>query len=313
MLWLARTFILPAGMYGCQVWSTKWLTPSMCEKTTVHKRMMGVMKRCLQVRHSVSNWCVLREVGCKPMCFYWFRCVMRFWNSLIDTNSTLIREVVKADLALADRRVDSWSFDVLKGLKWLPAADALRFSNDIKNRRNLNLDDVVKCWLSTCNTFVQNMSSGQVTDPDVCHRKLVTYQQWFAHDGNNCDFQKVAQYLKGDIRSSKVVALARFRLSAHHLFVEVGRWHGVKFEERVCDHVDCRHNKEVQNEEHALFRCGMTAELRTRFPQLFAGDAQHSMQSFWQKDIKAIASYVTCCMAVYDRHHFERFGVGAVG
>jgi hypothetical protein len=35
--------------------------------------------------------------------FYWFRCIIRFWNSLLSSNNPLLEKVVQADLLIANR------------------------------------------------------------------------------------------------------------------------------------------------------------------------------------------------------------------
>lgn len=193
----------------------------------------------------------------------------------------------------------------MKALRWLPTEDGLRFHNDLCGRRQINIDEVMKSWMNRCVAYVHDLSAGDMRDDDAEHRKLITYRQLFASPA--CDFNKPASYLRTDIRGNKVAALARFRLSAHHLLVEVGRWQGSRYSARLCDAPNCNHRHEVQDEEHVVFRCGMTAELRSHFPHLFQADSVQSMQSFWQQDIKAVASYITCCMSIFDRQYAERF------
>jgi hypothetical protein len=38
-----------------------------------------------------------------PIFFYWFRCIIRFWNSLLSSNNPLLEKVVRADLLIANR------------------------------------------------------------------------------------------------------------------------------------------------------------------------------------------------------------------
>ena len=53
-----------------------------------------------------------RETGQMPIFFYWFRCTIRFWNSLLSSNNPLLEKFVRADLLLANRRV-TWTYQVL--------------------------------------------------------------------------------------------------------------------------------------------------------------------------------------------------------
>jgi len=73
----------------------------------------------LGVKQSANTHCLLRETGQLPICFYWLRCVARFWNSLLTTNNTLLSTVNEADLRLAHRK-GSWVLEVLSALHEMP-------------------------------------------------------------------------------------------------------------------------------------------------------------------------------------------------
>jgi hypothetical protein len=45
---------------------------------------------------------MLRETGQMPILFYWFRCIIQFWNSLLSSNNPLLEKVVRADLLIAN-------------------------------------------------------------------------------------------------------------------------------------------------------------------------------------------------------------------
>ena len=83
MLWLFQVFAyLTAGLYGCRAWATSSLTYDSSKITSTHVLHLGFLKRLLGVKKSTDTHCVLRETGQMPIFFYWFRCIIRFWNSL---------------------------------------------------------------------------------------------------------------------------------------------------------------------------------------------------------------------------------------
>ena len=102
MLWLFQVFALTAGIYGCQVWATSSLTYDSSKITPTHVLHLGFLKRLLGVKKSTDTHCVLRETGQMPIFFYWFRCIIRFWNSLHSSNNPLLEKVVQADLLIAN-------------------------------------------------------------------------------------------------------------------------------------------------------------------------------------------------------------------
>jgi len=78
----------------------------------LQKRHLCSLRRILGVKNSTTNWAVLRECGQKPLQFFWFRASIRFFNSMLDSNSETLRRVLKADLHLASFDSSCWSAQV---------------------------------------------------------------------------------------------------------------------------------------------------------------------------------------------------------
>ena len=104
MLWVFQVFALSAGLFGCQVWATNTLSLASSTKTKAHIHHVCFLKMLLGVKKSTNTHCLLRETGQMPLYFYWFRCVVRFWNSLLTTNNTLLSKINQADLLLAEKK-----------------------------------------------------------------------------------------------------------------------------------------------------------------------------------------------------------------
>ena len=68
--------------------------------------------------------------------YYWFRCIIRFWNSLLSSNNPLLEKVVQADLLIANRS-DTWTYQVLHALQDFPASQ--QFLNAIRSRETIHL------------------------------------------------------------------------------------------------------------------------------------------------------------------------------
>jgi len=138
MLWLFQVFALTAGLYGCQVWATFvtdiWYDSSVT--TRAHVLHLGLLKKLLGVKKGTHTHCVLRESGQMPIFFYWFRCTIRFWNSLLFSNNPLLEEIVRADLLLANIS-DTWTYQVLHALQDLPTSQQLL--DAIRSRQTINL------------------------------------------------------------------------------------------------------------------------------------------------------------------------------
>ena len=74
-LWLAKTYVIPAGMYGSQVWGTGFLQAGR-EFSTLH---LHFLKGTLGVKRFTINWALLRECGHEPLQFYWFRSAVKLF------------------------------------------------------------------------------------------------------------------------------------------------------------------------------------------------------------------------------------------
>ena len=97
-LWLAKTYLFPAGMYGSQVWGTVFLQAGREFSSSLSTLHLHFLKGTLGVKRSTTNWAVLRECGHEPVQFYWFRSAVKLFNSMLNTNSVTLRRVVQADL-----------------------------------------------------------------------------------------------------------------------------------------------------------------------------------------------------------------------
>ena len=80
------------------------------------------LRRILGVKNSTTNWAVLRECGQEPLQIFWFRASIRFFNSMLDSNSETLRRVLKADLHLASFDSSCWSAKVSNAFNGLQSS-----------------------------------------------------------------------------------------------------------------------------------------------------------------------------------------------
>jgi len=62
-LWLDKTYVVPAGMYGGQMWGTEHLRRGKEFVSELQVRHMNFLKSTLGVKRTATNWAVLRECG----------------------------------------------------------------------------------------------------------------------------------------------------------------------------------------------------------------------------------------------------------
>jgi len=73
-LWLAnKTYVIPAGMYGSQVWGTDFMQAGRKFSSSLSTFHLHFLKGTLGVKRSTINWAALRECGHEPLQDYWFR------------------------------------------------------------------------------------------------------------------------------------------------------------------------------------------------------------------------------------------------
>ena len=218
---------------GCQVWATSSLTYDSSVTTRAHILHLGFLRNLLGVKKSTETHCVLRETGQMPISFYWFRCTIRFWNSLLSLNNPLLEKIVRADLLQTE---------VIHGLT--------RFCMRSKIYLHLNSFG----WRDL-----------DILTPHEAHhsgRIMRTYHTHFGvplgktpgwwDDRKRNQKPVLPLYLRLDISSNLSRALSCLRLSGHNFLVQRMRhdrnWR--PYELRICDRCDWH---TIQDEEHILF------------------------------------------------------------
>ena len=262
-LWLAKTYVIPAGMYGSQVWGTQYLRSGQEFKSTVQKCHLGLLKSILGIKRSAPTWAVLRECGHEPLQFYWFRATVKFYNSMLNSNSNLLRQVLKADCALRMRDQKCWTAEFLSGLHSLQHGDVFR--NAVIQGQKLCMQQVVtqlRCRQQAIWISVDGL------DPRVVHEhsKLAAYHNWFALPLSDTQSALLPRYLHMDLPKHVTRATSRFRLRAHDFKVETAHYNNTS---SVCDQCACL---EIQDEKHMLFYChdARVCALRTKYASLFS-------------------------------------------
>ena len=94
--------------------------------------------------------------------------------------------------------------------------------------------------------------------------------------------------------------MARFRTSSHYLRVETGRFSGVRYPQRACEHGGMG----VEDEWHAASVCTFSEHLRAAH-----GLAQcMDMVELMKQDARKLGSYIDSLMKLHDAHYLEHSG-----
>ena len=85
-------------MCASQIWSTQFLKHDNGFSNPLQVAHMALLKRILGIKSTSANRCMLREYMQDPLQFYWFRSAAKFRNSMVDSNSNALLDVMKADI-----------------------------------------------------------------------------------------------------------------------------------------------------------------------------------------------------------------------
>ena len=319
MVKLFQTYAVPSGMYGCQVWGTRFAQFSRMFDAEVSKRHLRYLKRILGLPYSTSNWAVLAEVNCRPFHFYWVRALCRFHTRLLGSNSPLLADVAKADAALAaEGSGDCWSAEFGRALEsiacktgegqlgrsWCESVFAGSNVSTNTITRTLEQAYMIDAWggFDQVANLREHLRAHQ--GQQGVRSKSLTYFCWFK-------LQEPAwpQYLRGlhRVRAHGMLKqLARFRLGAHSLRVEVGRRQNELWETRTCRRCPPAHLQslacQVDDEHHCIFDCAEFQHLRVSIPGAhdLIASAAGCIRTFMLGDAVVVRNYVAACMDALD-------------
>ena len=331
MVKLFQTYVVPSGMYGCQVWGTRYARFSRIFESDVSKRHLCFLKRLLGVPYSTSNWAVLAEVNCRPSDFYWVRALCRFHARLLASNSPLLTDVAKADAALAAEGAGNcWSAEFGRALESIAvqADDAelgRGWCDSVFAGTSVNTSTVLHCLekaysIAAWGGFdqvadlrghflarqesqaAQDGQQGQDQGQWVSKSKALTYFCWF-----KLEQPSWPPYLRGLPRGqghAMMKQVARFRLGAHSLRVETGRrqvprelW-GARRCQR-CDNAALQALAcPIDDEHHLIFDCTAFSHLRSTMAgaRALIDRAAGCVRSFMSGDAAVVTNYIAACM-----------------
>jgi hypothetical protein len=264
-LWLGKTYLVPAAMYGSQVWGTGFLQQDSVFKSDLQVRHLGFLKRILGVKSSTSNWAVLRECGHEPLQFNWFRGVVKMYNSMLGSNSNTLRKVIQADHQIHPRAPNCWTAQVLDGFQGLSKCDEYvrafqigdpirlqEFANDLRLRLR-------KVWNTDSHALHLPMPRDSVA----------IYKAFFGVPFPSSVRAPMGTPHHMYLNLSRHVLrnVNRFRLRAHTLRADCAIWSREQISP-ICDRCSLH---EDQDEVHVLFKCSCpeACQIRRRYIELF--------------------------------------------
>ncbi|GLC46236.1 hypothetical protein PLESTB_001538400 [Pleodorina starrii] len=258
--------IRPILSYGAQVWAPDLLVQILeaDESRTclfdraVADRMVGLQLsylRALACVKTATTALVFREFGQHPLHLFWARLIFRFWNKLVESESSIYHHVFREELRFAlmgDGLHDSWGAKVLRVLRALGYdVDSVTGSLDTESKVDaLSSHKLDIPWLlgelkdrldaGWANERLTVNPRDFVSDNRRPGVKMCRYEHWMGDPS----------HLKTYIPSSHHRSLIRFRLCCWA--IEVNRPNGRTRADRVCPMCN---TGAVEDEYHVFLEC----------------------------------------------------------
>lgn len=167
------------------------------------------LKSILGVQRTTTSCAFLRECGHEPLQFYSFCATVKFYNSMLGSNSKLLKKVLKVDWALQMRDQKCWTAEFLSGLQTLQHGDMYR--NAVVQGQKLCMHQVVTELRSQQEAIWRSIDG---LDPRAVHKhnKLAAYHNWFARPLSDKHSSSLPRYLHLNVPKHVLRAVSRFRL-----------------------------------------------------------------------------------------------------
>ena len=299
-LHLFDSLVKPILLYGCEVWLPALLgrhrhisnNPFFQKLETMHKKFM---KQCLGLRPSTCDSILMIELNRQPIYISALKQVFTFRNKIMSRPENDLTKLAMLE-----------SIEMARGGQKCWASRLARYYPTC-----LGIEDLPMSLLDPTTTPVTPIDSSTfsvVRDrPDSINRgtKSFVYNSWFS----NPDSHPKRTFWFNLHRPHQICAVARYRMGAHRLNVESGRWGHVPRSRRICT---CCNLGVVEDELHLLY-CPMYIDLRFYYNIHIreSGQIDNSMREVmnacdyngWQ----CLADYLVACFK--RRHDFISRGV----
>ena len=233
---LYESMVAPIMCYSSEIWG-------FTENMNLERVELGFLKAILNLPLSSPNMAVLGEIGQLPINLWWKEKILKYWDRLCNQDSPkLLRMAMQLSLENDNNGNSSWVGNVATILN-----NAGHSFSNTNNGCDIEQRNELMCVYR--DQFIQKWHSNLAREHSVRGNggnKLRTYRL----------FKKTFQfesYLDNINQRCYRVALTRFRVGAHALAVEVGRYHKpspLPLGQRLC--VFCNM---VEDELHFLCIC----------------------------------------------------------
>ena len=216
-------------------------------KTDLIERIhLEYLKYVLKIKKSTPNMMVYSELGRSPLYIKFYLQILKYLVKLLNTENCILQNVYKDMLYRIDH-------DNCNSNMWLLCVRNLLSS--------LGLGDVWLCHNVTNDKLFLSVCKTRLTDCFLQERNS------FFERSSKCLFYKhiidrftLQFYLTTDLPTKFISIISKFRLSAHILNIEVGRYSNIPRQNRLCPVCNS-----VEDEYHFILVCPLYDNVRQNY------------------------------------------------
>ena len=232
ILQLLKVSVLPAGLYGCEVWGLLsmqgwhkhhgWasLESFYSLSDPLEKSRAVILRRWLYLPKGTPLLCALHELGFEPMVHCYVRRAVRFWNCLVtlDDDSPYkdaLKQNVTDGLSARIRNFSCALYMVLRFIFQHSGEGVRLLVSKMMDLQSFDEDVVDSAIAATYSKYIANISTVQTGDGSI----------------KGFYFREVGQHVLGEVPCwysfhvphSCLLRILRFRLGQHHLRINTDR------------------------------------------------------------------------------------------
>lgn len=275
--------------YGAAVWATQYhqCSPQHVVNNAMEASHLQFLRRWCRLRKNVPFWAIFAELGRLPLHYFWWREVIRFWNSVVArSEDDLWRDMLCENVAgpaWAGQPASRWAGQIHAFLL------DVQYSTGPLAIQRIDEQRALACLCTRYSSVWDGLGPFPRVAPSE-RISLATYFCWFYRG----DWLDRPGYLFLRLSHKHTYLMIRFKLGCHPLGIVTGRFHRVRRLQRVCSRCD---TGALDDERHMVFECPSFEHLRSQYRQLFGQEVAFDMRLFFaHKDQHAVVRFVLACL-----------------
>ena len=237
LLSLFDTYVSPVLNYCSEIWG--YMKAQEIEK--IHTMFL---KRLLGVKRSTSNDMIYSETGRLPLIVNRKFNMLKYWLKLTRTENCVLKNIYEMTLRSCNHQNNkNWSAEIRDILISIGLVDVWQ-QQRVENER---------LFLYLAKQSLKDLAYQKIDSFINNSNKCILYKHVLKND------RLVQSYLKQGIPAKYKKYISKFRLSAHSLKVETGRYDATARENRLCTMCNL---EDIEDEYHFILKCPYYTDIR---------------------------------------------------